>query len=235
MNSTRVLGLIPARGGSKGLPGKNLRPFCGKPLIKWTIDAARGSGLFEMVVVSTDDDAIAAVSVEAGAEVLMRPSALAEDTSPMMDVVMHALDTIEAASGQFTHVMLLQPTSPLRAAQDIRDAWGRLGETGGRAVVSVSPLGHSPLLANTLPDDGSMADFLTAEVARSNRQSLATYYRLNGAIYLAETRFLRDARVFVGPGTFALVMPEARGVDIDTDIDFRLAELIAAVPAERLG
>lgn len=226
MSDMRILGLIPARGGSKGLPGKNVRNLAGRPLIAWTVLAGIESGVLDAVVVSTDDDAIADAAAESGAQVLRRPAELATDTAAMADVVLHALDTLEAQDGDFTHVMLLQPTSPLRGPAEVRQAVDRLRETGGRAVVSVCPAEHSPLLANTLPDDGSMAQFLRPEVSRANRQALAQHYRLNGAVYLAETGFFREHRTFIAEGTFAYVMEAECSVDIDTQLDFRLAELL---------
>ena len=222
-----VLGLIPARGGSKGLPGKNVRELAGKPLIAWTVDAAIESGVLDAVVVTTDDAAIADAATAAGAEVpFVRPPELASDDALMIHVVLDAIERLEQAGRSFRYVMLLQPTSPLRIAEDIRGAVARLRETDGRAVVSVCPAEHSPLLANTLPDDGAMASFLRREVSTANRQELPTYYRLNGALYLAEVDFLREQRTFIADGTYAYVMPVERSVDVDTAFDLLVAEAV---------
>lgn len=229
MSERRILGLVPARGGSKGLPGKNVRALASRPLIAWTIAAALDSSVLSDLVVSTDDREIAAAAAEAGARVLERPAELATDDAPMMAVVHHALAAVADDTRPFTHVMLLQPTSPLRAAEDIRAAVARLDETGGEAIVSVCEAEHSPLLANTLPEDGSMAHFIRPEVARSPRQALGSYYRLNGAIYLASREFLGSHESFIGEGTFAYVMPPERSVDIDTELDFRIAEALLGV------
>jgi CMP-N-acetylneuraminic acid synthetase len=228
VSARRILGLIPARGGSKGLPGKNVRQLAGRPLIAWTIGAARESGVLDTVVVSTDDEEISAAARAEGAEVLARPDSLASDDSPMMDAVRHAIESLAASGRTFTHLMLLQPTSPLRTADDVRSAVDRLDQSPGRAVVSVCPAEHSPLLANTLPDDGSMAAFLRPEVATSNRQAMPQYYRLNGAVYLAEIDALLASGSFVSEDTYALVMPIERSVDIDSELDFQIAECLLA-------
>lgn len=226
MSTRRILGLIPARGGSKGLPGKNVRPLCGTPLISWTVAAALESGALDRVVVSTDDDEIASAATAAGAELLRRPDELATDVAPMLGVVLHALAEVPTGVGPYTHVMLLQPTSPLRTAEDITSAIARLEETGGEAIVSVCEAEHSPLLSNILPPDGSLKGFLRSDVARAPRQALDRYYRLNGAIYLASVPFLESHESFIGEGAFAYVMPAERSVDIDSELDFTIAEAL---------
>jgi N-acylneuraminate cytidylyltransferase/CMP-N,N'-diacetyllegionaminic acid synthase len=226
MSEPRILGLIPARGGSKGLPGKNTRPLAGKPLIAWTVEAALAAPSLARVVVTTDDEAIAAVARDAGADVpFLRPAELATDDATMIDVVLHATDP--AVLGEaYDAVCLLQPTTPLRAAEHIEAAVARLRETGGRAVVSVAETEHSPLWENTLPPDGSMAGFLRPEVENVNRQHIPAYYRLNGAIYLARLDFLAEQRGFIAEGTYAYVMPREASIDIDTLLDFQLAEFL---------
>lgn len=226
MSTRSILGLIPARGGSKGLPGKNVRMLRGVPLLGWTVRAALESGRLARVVVSTDDSDIARAAVNAGAEVLERPDRLAADDTPMIEVVEHALQSLKDAGRSFTHVMLLQPTSPLRTPGDITGAVERLDATGGSAVVSVCREEHSPLLANTLPEDGSLADFLRPEARAATRQELPAYFRLNGAIYLAEVEYLRAERSFIGAGAYAFVMPPERSVDIDSELDFLVAETL---------
>lgn len=226
----RIFGLIPARGGSKGLPGKNVRDLSGRPLIAWTIAAALESNALDAVVVSTDDLTIAAAAIDAGAEVpFMRPDELACDDASMVDTILHAADTLASAGRPFDAVMVLQPTCPLRSAQDIRDA-ERLFDPAAdiEAVVSVVETEHSPLWANTLPEGRRMGEFLRPEVLGKRRQDLPTYYRLNGAIYLIDVEALRRERAFVGPHTMALIMPTDRSVDIDTIIDFEVAAAMLA-------
>jgi CMP-N,N'-diacetyllegionaminic acid synthase len=227
MTAERVLGLIPARGGSKGLPGKNLRVVAGKPLIAWTIEAALAASSLSAVVVSTDDEDIARVAAEFGAEVpFMRPAELAADATLMIDTVLHALDALAAQGRDFERVMVLQPTSPLRVAAYIDDAVELMRASGSDAVVSVTETDHSPLWSNTLPPDGRMGAFLRPEVAGRRRQDLPAYFRLNGAIYLIRVDTLRRARAFIGDFAVAYVMPREASIDVDSALDLDMAELL---------
>ncbi|MCR4419327.1 MAG: acylneuraminate cytidylyltransferase family protein [Clostridia bacterium] len=224
-----VLGLIPARAGSKGLPGKNLRRLAGKPLIVHTIEAALGSGVLDYLLVSTDSSEIASVAAAAGAAVpFLRPAHLATDEAKGIAVVHHAMAWCESAGMRFSWVMVLQPTSPLRSPEDIRNACSLMVERQAEAVVSVCEVDHHPWLSNTLPEDGCMDGFLRPEVRSANRQELPKYYRLNGAIYLADWGFIRSREHWYGPRTYAYVMPKERSVDIDDAVDFALAEVLAA-------
>lgn len=224
-----MLGLIPARGGSKGIPGKNLVSLAGRPLISWTINEARAAAAIDDLVVTTDDDEIARVAAAAGARVpFLRPMELSGDTASMTEVVEHALRTLADEGEPYGWLLLLQPTSPLRTGADIEAAFARLRETGGRGVVSVCPVAHSPLLAGTLPPDGRMQDFITRAAAASNRQEMRRYYRLNGAVYLADVAYWREQGGFLGPQTYALVMPEERSVDVDSPLDLAFAEYLLA-------
>lgn len=221
------LALIPARAGSKRLPNKNLLPVAGKPLIAWTIEAALASGCFDRVLVSTDSEALADIAREHGAEVpFLRPAECSSDTASSMDVIRHALTWLEAESGVPETTTLLQPTSPLRTSDDIRAAFARFRDTGADSVVSVSEAEHSPLWSNTLPDDGSLAGFLRPEVLGKRSQDLPTYYRLNGAIYIARTASLLTQRSFLGMNSYAYVMPAERAVDIDHRADLLLADIL---------
>ena len=222
----QVLALIPARGGSKGLPGKNIRSLADKPLIAWTIEAAKASRYVDRLIVSTDSKEIARIAEEWGAEIpFLRPPHLATDEAKGMDVVLHALDQLGQAVKPSTLVFLLQPTSPLRTAEDIDCALELLAQKKADTIVSVCPVEHHPWWTNTLPADNSMADFLRPELSRTNRQELPNYYRLNGSIYLGKERFIRSNHSFFGPGCFAYVMPQERSVDIDSLLDFFLAEI----------
>jgi len=225
-NGKSILALIPARGGSKGVPGKNIRPLADKPLIAWTIEQARRCYWIDRVIVSTDDPAIADTAVRWNAEVpFLRPVELATDETKMVEVVLHALDWCRQHDRAYELVMLLQPTSPLRDSGDIEAAARQLEDQGADAVVSVCPCEHSPLWANTLGPNGQMKDFLRSE-AIGNRQDHPAYYRLNGAIYLARTDYFRQCRGFFGQGTFAYIMPSERSIDIDSSLDFQMAEFL---------
>jgi CMP-N,N'-diacetyllegionaminic acid synthase len=225
----RVLALIPARGGSKGLPRKNVASLGGQPLIAWTIAAARGAGPVDDVVVTTDDDEIARVATAAGARVpFRRPAALATDESHMSEVVGQALATLAEAGDSYGWLLLLQPTSPLRTADHIAAAFARLTQTGGRAIVSVCEAQHSPQWMGELPPDGNMGSFCESQAARVNRQQLARFYRLNGAIYLAAVDYWRAGGGFLGQATYAYVMAQEDSVDIDSGLDLELAEVLLA-------
>jgi len=227
-----VLGFIPARAGSKGLPGKNIRPLAGKPLIVYTIEAARRSGVFDYLMVSTDGGDIAGIARKAGADVpFMRPAGLATDNARGIDVLHHAMSWLEERGKKYDCVMTLQPTSPLRSAEDIIAALDHLIERDADAIVSVCEVEHHPWWSNTLPEDDCMKDFLRPGIP-ANRQELPKYYRLNGAIYLAWWDFIRERENWFGSDTFAYVMPRQRSVDIDEEMDLLLAELILKLQLE---
>lgn len=224
----KILAITPARGGSKRLPGKNIKNLNGKPLIQWTIDAALAVQEIARVMVTTDCDEIAETAKQAGAEVpFIRPPELATDTSSSTDVIRHALDFYRAQGEEFDFVLLLQPTSPIRSADDIRHAIEQLKAHTADAVVSVCPCDHSPLWANTLPDDRSMADFIRHEVSQLRSQDLPDYYRINGAIYLTKvSRFYQENSLFLSSNIFAYVMDNESSVDIDHELDFLIAETV---------
>ena len=228
MNSKSVLAIIPARGGSKGLPGKNIKELCGKPLIAWSIEQAKSCSDIDSIVVSTDDREIANVAQKYGAEIpFMRPAELANDTASTIDVIFHAINWLkEHENYQTRYTLLLQPTSPLRALEDIRGAIQTLKTKKAQAVVSVCETDHHPWWSNILPENGNMKDFLRPEIFNKRRQDLPVFYRLNGAIYLADTDYLREQNSFLGPNTFAYKMPQSRSVDIDSDVDFKFVALL---------
>jgi CMP-N,N'-diacetyllegionaminic acid synthase len=228
----RLLAVIPARGGSKRVPRKNVRPLAGRPLIAWSIAAARDSGVCEAVLVSTDDEEIAAAAREAGASVpWLRPAALATDTAPTLDVLRHALEWYEAAQGRVEAVVLLQPTSPLRRPGAVREAAALyLAQPNGvrSGVVSVSPAATHPAWTFRLDDDGAMQPFLGWDSLRGRSQDLPAAYALNGSIYIVPAASVRAGLPLVGPGVRPFVMPEAHdNVDIDTEADWAQAQALA--------
>lgn len=223
----KIIAVIPARGGSKGLPGKNTRLFCGKPLVAWSIGQAVRSAYIDKVVVSTESAAIAAIARRYSADVpFLRPAKLASDTATSVAVVLDALLRFEKSGEFFDVVMLLQPTSPLRTTGDIDASLRWFFARRAKAVVSVCVTEHSPLWCNTLPKDYSMKDFVRRDVACSNRQKLPVFYRLNGAIYAADCQYLKKQKNFFGVGTTAYIMPKERSVDIDSRYDFDVAEFL---------
>jgi CMP-N-acetylneuraminic acid synthetase len=215
-----ILGLIPARGGSKGIPRKNVRLIAGKPLIAWTIEAALAARALDRVVVTTDDPEIAAVASAHGAEVpFLRPAELARDDTPGINPVLHALDVLPG----FDSVVLLQPTSPLRTADDI-DAAVAVASIAQRAnVVSVTEAAHAGW--NFAMDSAGILDIVPGDIA-TRRQDLPKQFALNGAIYFAASDRLRAERSFLTPGTIGYPMPAERSVDIDALLDWRIAEML---------
>lgn len=221
-----VLALIPARGGSRAIPRKNIREFCGKPLIAHTILAARGSSLVDRVVVSTDDEEIATVAREYDAQVpVLRPAQLAADTSPVMDAVVHMLDHLKNSEGYApTHVLLLQTTSPLRQSADIDASIELLEKSGADSLVSMCRTEQGLYCL----DERGFVETLFDGYSSSNRQELRPTYKLDGSmIYLLKTDVLLKERSFLAGSVVAYEVPRWRAVDLDEPQDFVVGELIA--------
>jgi CMP-N-acetylneuraminic acid synthetase len=233
-----VLGLIPARGGSRGIPRKNIAPVGGRPLLAYTCDAALGSRRLTRVVLSTDDDEIAAVGRACGVEVpFRRPAELAQAETPSVPVVLHAVRWLREHDGWETDiVVLLQPTSPLRQARHIDEALERMEATGADTVVSVVPVPHrfSPYSIGAI-QDGWLRDFWEQPVPfdRFRRQDLPVLYARNGPAVLAtHTRVLLERHSLFGDRVLPYVMSEEDSVDIDTRFDLCLAEWLLARRSE---
>ncbi len=224
----RILALIPARGGSKRLPGKNIRLLGGKPLIVWSIDVAGSIAEICDILVSTDDPAIAAVCKDAGALVpWLRPAELATDTASSVDVALHALDWYEAKRGAVDGILLLQPTSPFRTVDTIKRAIGIFEKERGRhPVVSVSPASCHPAWCFRCTSN-RINPFLGWETIERRSQDLEPAWMLNGAIYLIDPGQLRNNRVFLTADTRPLLMTdECEGIDIDTNSDWNVAKAV---------
>lgn len=227
LQNNQVLAVVPARAGSKRLPNKNSMELCGKPLIQWTIEAALASSCIDDVVVSTDSESMARISKKCGASVpFLRPDFLAGDNATNCEVVLHLLKTLSEQGKNYKQVFILQPTSPLRAVDDIEQAWSLFKEKKADAVVSVSQCEHPPMWSNVLPDSGEMTQFLQPLLAfKDSGKNLPDSYRLNGAIYIFEVeRLKQEKKFYFEEGIFAYKMPISRSVDIDTLVDFRFAE-----------
>ena len=221
----KILALITARGGSKGIPKKNIRLFLGKPLIYWTIKEALKSGYADKVVVDTDSAEIAKIARRYGAEVpFLRPKKLATDKANSIDVLFNSVKWFRGRGQVFGIIVLLQPTSPLRQRGDIDGTIKLLAKNGARAVVSVTDAFCSPLLMNVLPKNYSMKNFLSKRVINSRRQKLPKYFQLNGAVFTGYTDYIKKNNGFFGNKTFAYMMPRERSVDIDDIYDFKFAE-----------
>ena len=224
----KSLAIVPARAGSKRLPGKNLRLLHGKPLICWTLEAALQAQGIDRVIVSTDSAEIAEVSRQSGADVpFMRPSDLAEDTTTTQDVIEHAIETLSKQGEQYDRIVLLQPTSPLRTARHIEEALALFERKGALSVISVSPAEHPPQWINRLGPEGEMNHFLDAVNRKRRSQDFAGYYQLNGAIYIADTdALLRHHSFYLDERCYGYVMSRRDGIDIDTEIDWYVAEAL---------
>lgn len=230
-DSLDIIAIVPARGGSKRLPRKNILPLGSKPLIQWTLDAAKASGVIDLVVVTTDDDDVLEIADQAQVETIRRPDELASDTATTVDTVLHALDTLAKRGITARRVMLLQPTSPLRGAGAIRAAVERMNDTGANSVISVCEVEHPPLWSNTIPENGSLDDFMKPGTEGRRSQDLPTFYRLNGAIYLvAVDEFYRHESFLVTP-SFSIIMNREESVDIDDDYDLLIAEASLGIGA----
>ncbi|MBV6285938.1 cytidylyltransferase domain-containing protein [Pseudomonas aegrilactucae] len=236
----KILAIIPARGGSKRLPGKNIKLLDGRPLIAWTVEAALQSKVFVETIVSTDDPAIARVAQGFGAHVPgLRPAHLATDTAGSVEVVLQVLDDYEARHGEVEGVMLLQPTSPFRTVASIRQAVALFEGSNRRPVVSVCSATAHPAWSFKLEGD-SLEPFLGWEQLTHRSQDLQPAFALNGSIYLISPGTLRQQRRFVGPGVLPLVIAEPiESLDIDTPDDWELAvyalERRADIPVDHNG
>jgi CMP-N-acetylneuraminic acid synthetase len=227
----KIPALIPARGGSKGLPGKNVRPFLGRPLIARSIDVAKAARNVSRVVVTTDDAEIARVARAAGAEVpFLRPAELATDVARARDVYVHAIDALEREWGAtIDSVCVLQPTSPLRTAEDVDRAIDLFHARQAASVVSVCEMHPPPGWAKAILPDGTLDAYPGVAATGRNRQEELPAYAPNGAVFVFRAALLREDVGYYVPGrTFPYVMPKERSVDIDDAIDFALAELLAA-------
>ncbi|OIR06747.1 N-acylneuraminate cytidylyltransferase [mine drainage metagenome] len=216
-----VLAIIPARGGSKGVPRKNIIQLAGKPLIAWTIEEAKKSRYIDRLILSSDDEEIIGVARAWGCEVpFVRPAELSLDDTPGIAPVLH---TLEAISG-FNYVVLLQPTSPLREAEDIDGCLELCDASAAPACVSVTEPSHHPHWTFSLDADNRLHPLFEAYAGR--RQNLPRVYAINGAVYAAAVPQLLRARDFMMPATVAFVMPEHRSIDIDTQNDLALADCL---------
>ena len=220
----KFLAIIPARGGSKGVPRKNIKNLAGKPLIAWTIAEANKSKYIDTCMVSTEDAEIKQVAESYGGYVpFMRPTELAQDKTASIDTV---LDVVEKMPG-YDYVVLLQPTSPLRIVDDIDGAIEFCINRNAESAVGVAEVSHSPYWMYTLNEQNKMSAILKISKDKLfQRQALPKVYQTNGAVYVNSVEFLKTNRVFINESTLGYVMPQERSFDIDNLIDFKVAEFI---------
>ncbi|MBM4356101.1 MAG: acylneuraminate cytidylyltransferase family protein, partial [Deltaproteobacteria bacterium] len=225
---------IPARGGSRRVPRKNVRDLCGRPALAWTVDAALESGLFALVVVSTDSEEIALAARAAGAEVpFLREAALADDRTPSSLVTLDALQRLDPEGTGFVRVCQLMPNCPLRTAQDIGAGYRMLLESRAEAVLSVCGFGWcNPWWAMKAGADGAL-DPLHPEALSVRSQDLPDLVAPTGAVWWATAAALRTHRTFYAPDRRGVRIPFVNGLDIDTWDDWRLAEALLSARRDR--
>jgi CMP-N-acetylneuraminic acid synthetase len=221
--AVKILAIIPARGGSKGIPRKNVKPLAGKPLIGWTIEAALQAQGIDRLIVSTEDEEIASVAKQFGAEVpFMRPLALAQDDTPGIAPVLHAIERLP----EFNWVLLLQPTSPLRSVADIKSIIGLCREKLVSSAASITEVIKHPFWMYRRDEHQHLQPLIPNRPDIAQRQDLPPAYALNGALYLARADWLIQNKRFIGPKTLGYVMPEERSVDLDTPMDWQWVEFL---------
>mgnify|MGYP001331194820 CR=1 FL=1 len=222
IHGKRILAIVPARGGSKGIPRKNVREIGGKPLIAWTIEAAQKSKYIDHLVVSTEDHEIASVSRSYGAEVLLRPEELAQDDTPGIDVVLHAVEQLQG----YSYVVLLQPTSPLRMTEDIDQCLESLVSNGAPACVSLCEVDQPPHWMYIVNEQNKLQPIVDNINQYYRRQEIPKTYALNGAIYVAETEWLFLKKSFLSEETLPFIMPRERSIDIDVPLDLEFVDFM---------
>ena len=231
----RILGLIPARGGSKGVPRKNIRCLGGRPLLAYTAQAALESTRISRVILSTDDVEIAAAGLECGLEVpFMRPADLAEDSTPTLPVVVHALKSLEEAGDKFDAVCLLQPTNPMRRALDIDNCIDLFTRSVADSVVSVRrvPAEYNPKWVYWRDAEGKLSICTGDDEPISRRQDLPDAYHRDGSVYVTRTEIILDRGSLYGDHVVGYEMPAESSVNIDTEEDWLCAERRIATRVE---
>ena len=225
-----MLAVIPARGGSKRLPNKNVLELSGEPLIVWTIDAAKRSKYIDRIVVSTDDGDIAATAIKAGVDVpFIRPTHLAEDHTSTYEVVAHTLTQLRNYGNQFEYLLLLQPTSPLRTTEHIDGAADLFIAKSADAVISVTEVDHLNEWSGQIPESLCLEKFFHGKTEKRS-QELPKKYRINGAIYLVNvSKLLAHKTFFLPKNIIAYIMEREASIDIDSQFDFQLAEYLIQI------
>lgn len=228
MSSSSLLAIIPARGGSKGIPGKNIKSFCSHPLISWSLAAAKAaSPPILRTIVSTDCPKIARIAKQYGGDVpFLRPTELAADETPTIEVLKHALDQIDPDKSKYKWILTLQPTSPLRTADDIQSAFRLAAETNCDSVVSVvDETNRHPSAAKTIIE-GRLSMMLGEPYTSVRRQDQPKTYFNNGAIYITRTTTIYENNSMYGEVSLPYIMPKRSSFDIDDPIDWEICEFL---------
>ncbi len=224
IGNEKLLAIIPARGGSKRIPRKNIKPLAGKPLIAWTIEEAKKSRYIDQLILSSEDSEIIKTAKDYGCSVpFTRPAELSRDETPGIAPVLHALEMLPG----YSWVILLQPTSPLRTVQDIDGCIEQCLKARSPICVSVTEVEKNPAWMFYIGTDKKLNPVIRHSMIERS-QDLPIAYALNGAIYLARVDFLLKNREFITQETSAYIMPKERSIDVDTEIDFKTAEVLVA-------
>lgn len=226
-NNKKILAIILARAGSKRLPNKNILDLAGKPLVQWTLDAAEKSKYIDDIIFTTDSDLFLDLVKVKKTIKQKRDQKLAKDDTKSMDVIFDSLSFYINNNSKPDYVIVLQPTSPLRNEKHIDEAIEYMFKKNADAVTSVCECEHSPLWANTLNDEKSMDNFLADDLKTSKSQDLPKYYRLNGALSICEiNKLYQEGSFFIKKNNIAYVMNQLDSVDIDTKLDFLIAQSV---------
>jgi N-acylneuraminate cytidylyltransferase/CMP-N,N'-diacetyllegionaminic acid synthase len=226
-----MLAIIPARGGSKGIPGKNIRLLCGKPLIGYTIEAALAARSIDRIIISTDDQKIANIAGQYDVEFpFMRPPELAKDDSLGIDNYIYTIDRLNSEfDGNITGFVVLLPTVPLRSVEDIDNAVDLFHQKGADSIISCTQLHHPLEWVCDISEDGVLRRISEVDTKQiMNRQSSRQRYLPNGAVYVFKHALLKEKYAYYSDKTYAYVMPSNRSVDIDTELDFQFAEYLVS-------
>jgi CMP-N-acetylneuraminic acid synthetase len=223
----KILAIIPARGGSKGVLRKNIRVVAGKPLIAWTIEEAKKSEYIDQLIVSSEDDEIIAVAKAFGCEVpFVRPMELARDETPGIAPIKHAINFYLNNGVYFDYIVCLQCTSPLRMVNDIDGAIELALRSNADSVVSVCEAEHSPYWMKKVDEKGCMSNFIDDGIKYTRRQDLPKVYRINGAFYMATPELILKTNDWYSKGTKAFIMDKLRSIDIDSELDFLVVDAV---------
>lgn len=221
----KILAVIPARGGSKGIKNKNIKLLNGKPLIAYSIKTALSCPLVDYVLVSTDSQKIADIAKSYGAKVpFLRPAELATDTAKTIDVLIHAVDYLKKQNLTFDYLILLQPTQPIRQDKDLLETIKTVVDSKINSLVSVCEVEESPVLMRTMATDGKLSKLLTIS-STLRRQDFPKFYKVNGSIYINKLDKSFNSLTSLNDNEFGYIMPKEKSIDIDTESDFQKAEL----------
>lgn len=220
----KILAIIPARGGSKGIPSKNIIDIYGKPLIQYSIECSKASRYIDRTIISTDDLKIKEVAEKCGGEVpFLRPSELAQDTSKTIDCLIHAINWLKKENEEYDYLVLLQNTVPLRKGWQVDEAIEKLLESNERSLVSVTEVEENPVLMRTLNEDGTLKNMLEIN-STIRRQDFPKFYKVDGAIYIQKIDNEFNLNTSLNDGKLAYIMEEKYSVDIDTYLDIKKIE-----------